>query len=227
MVIVSRRRRQRAVDAPPEMIDSSMQRGLMQALSRGPDVQWERFTVVGQKLDASRVRILLLRRGPAHVARLVVAVVIDTVDRVLRRGARPDVGQEAFERVAPGFADVDASTAVVWEARAGRRVAAIFHTGPSAMFRRARQSVRGVVVGPQTIEAVTTAGACVSAFQVGQFSHECRAAIAAAQRAPMLPVAGRDSDQDEMAKSLPDEMRGPRAWWHERIVPRDVTVEAV
>lgn len=73
-----------------------------------------RQAVTGQHRDLSTVPILLRPGRPLEIARRVVTVIIDPVERVFRRGARPDLGKKFLEgRKTKG----DATATVVLEAR--------------------------------------------------------------------------------------------------------------
>jgi hypothetical protein len=73
---------------------------------------------------------------PAHIARLVVTVVVDAVDRVLRRWTPANVRQECLVRTEPFIADSNAASAV-------RRILSVFriqaprlHGLPAQVLRR-------------------------------------------------------------------------------------------
>ena len=86
------------------------------------------------------VGALLLARRPAAVARLVVAVPIDPVDRVVEAGAWAHVGEEVFE-LQPPLADDYAATAVALEGRVSWVRAATAHRGPGSVGRRVRPAM--------------------------------------------------------------------------------------
>jgi len=58
---------------------------------------------------------LFFSRGPSAVARLVVAVIVDALDRMLRRGAWPHVSEELRKILSPtvGHGDPSATVAMV------------------------------------------------------------------------------------------------------------------
>src|SRR5688500_17876080 len=93
------------------------------------------FTFTNALLPA-RVAVLFQPRRPAHVARLVVAVVIDAIERVLRRRSRSDMGEEGGEARAPFVANANSATAVVLPEGTLLVFAAIDRLVPGAVLRR-------------------------------------------------------------------------------------------
>src|SRR5688572_6652347 len=89
------------------------------------------------------VPLLGLLVGPAAVARLVVAVHVEPVERVFRRRPRTHVLQERFERIPP-LADADAPAAVVLVTRVVRVLAALPHVMPGVVFGRVCSAVPDV-----------------------------------------------------------------------------------
>src|SRR4051812_15268100 len=81
------------------------------------------------------VQCLLAIGRPAAVARLVVAVVVDAVERPVRRPL-PHVAEEVLEGI-PALADRDASPAVALVAGGVRGVAAVAHRAPRGVRPRA------------------------------------------------------------------------------------------
>jgi len=68
------------------------------------------------ELPRTLIAVLLRARRPSAIPRLVIAVVLDSVDAVFRTGLLADIREEVDEAVLarPSLADADASTAVVW-----------------------------------------------------------------------------------------------------------------
>lgn len=77
---------------------------------------------------------LLCASGPANVARFVVAVVIDTLQRHVSRRAEPHICDERLEAIGPPSADGDSSSAVVDVGLVLRVRASLFHHPPHLMF---------------------------------------------------------------------------------------------
>lgn len=83
----------------------------------------------------SAVSGLLAGRCPPTIARLVMAVHVDAIDRMLLRWARAHVGKKGVERE-PAITDSNASTAVVGVALGGQGRAALHHSAPRHVSRR-------------------------------------------------------------------------------------------
>ncbi len=61
----------------------------------------------------ARVARLLAPCRPSAVCRFVIAVVVDAVNRMIRRRSMSHVGQECLERLAPSVAHANAASAVI------------------------------------------------------------------------------------------------------------------
>ncbi len=88
------------------------------------------FAVEHQEaITASIPRLLFLRR-PSDIARLIVPVVVDTVNLMRGRRTRAEVRIECAEGSPPQFANRDASPAIVVEGLMVRIGTSIKHTAP-------------------------------------------------------------------------------------------------
>jgi ABC-type xylose transport system permease subunit len=67
----------------------------------------------GASLQWTAILRLLTSRGPAHIARLIVTVVVDAIQCQSRR-ARADVAKERLEIMQPLVAHLNTAAAVVW-----------------------------------------------------------------------------------------------------------------
>src|SRR5215210_4880950 len=85
---------QRTLDRPVLNVDTAVDAVRVDAGSLGPLYDQERFAVPGDRLVVAGIARLLAPCGPANVPGRVIAVVVDAVKRVLRRGAPSYVGQE-------------------------------------------------------------------------------------------------------------------------------------
>lgn len=100
----------------------------------------------------STIVVLLFRRGPTAVRRLVVAVDIDPVDRMACGRLPPHVSQEGFETalrafaLEPPIADRDAATAVPGERFVPWVEASLLHLVVAAVLS-CHPAARGVAVG--------------------------------------------------------------------------------
>lgn len=84
----------------------------------------------------SLVVVLFNTRCPSAVLRLVVPIVVDTVDRVLVVRSSPHVFEEVFVGSLPAFTDTDPTRAVVLEELVFRVRATRQHVRPGAVLRR-------------------------------------------------------------------------------------------
>jgi hypothetical protein len=92
--------------------------------------------------------------GPAHVARLVVSVHVDAVNRVVPRRLLAYVCQKGREVISPFIADVDTTTAVVQPSLVSWIRAALLGVTPRNPFHCAGLVVRPLAISGQfTIQA--------------------------------------------------------------------------
>ncbi len=94
-----------------------------------------RFSVPTDELGRAFIVRLIDARGPAAILRRVRAVVVVSLNGVLRRGARPHVVQERREIVAPPVAHADATTSVVLVEGPLRVVTPLLNQSPHIVFR--------------------------------------------------------------------------------------------
>jgi|GEM_PF-6768896 len=96
---------------------------------------------------ASIVRLLFARR-PTAISRLVVAVVVDTLDRMLRRGARPHVSEEFRKILSPTVGHGDPSATVAMVIRVMLFVATTLGVEPRLILGGAGAPVSARIEGP-------------------------------------------------------------------------------
>lgn len=96
------------------------------------------------------------RRGPDAVTRLVVAVGVQPLYGVAFR-ARPHVGAERLEAVAPSVAHRDASSAVILKRSCTRVEAARFRGAPRTILACVELSVREVAIAGRFVSQTTAA----------------------------------------------------------------------
>ncbi len=133
---------------------------------------------------SSSVVPLLKRCCPSNVRRLVMAVVVDAINRMRQRWTRPDVSQEYLERVVPCVDHGDASSAVVLELLRPRIAAPLLDIGPRGVFRRA-QRVDGMSVAASCghhVGAIAATRVIVPRHQMARAENAFCSAFAAAQK---------------------------------------------
>jgi hypothetical protein len=111
----------------------------------GPLNKRLRDAVVGVKVRLPAVADLGAVLDPTAIARLIVAVIVDPVNRVLGTGAFSHVGAERLERVTPAVTHLDATTAIIREVVGLRIGAAINHLAPNPVFGCCGQSVPALI----------------------------------------------------------------------------------
>jgi hypothetical protein len=171
-----------AIQAVPERtpVDAEFSRPLSKC---------HRPSVQGQQSVTCAVVELCLAGGPPTVSGLVVSVIVDAVDAVLRGGTRPHVGQEVLEVVTPALADTNTAPAVLRVSRVTRIQASASHIPPRRDLRRLR--------APVCSSLPTDAFAVVATARGGE---------AAAQRPRHDQLDGA-----AVAAAHPDGLTGPRA----------------
>lgn len=173
----------------------------------GQVLQGASHAVERQDLGSSLVDSLCLPCRPTAIARLVVAIVVDSVERVLWRWSEPHVGMEIHERINPLLTDGDASSFVKHMDRTTPD-----HIGPNAIFRRMSHTVRGFCLQHLSFDAA----ARVRAVKVVDLNQFLNATIASAQafRMPWIAVVV------EILKDCQATMfRSDWQFWHRPILP--------
>ena len=91
----------------------------------------QRLAVECQITVIALIARLFRNRCPAAIARLIVTVIVDTVNRMLRARARPHVGKEGLVGISPPLADGNAAAAVPMPVMAFGVGATVDHVAPS------------------------------------------------------------------------------------------------
>jgi hypothetical protein len=151
---------------------------------------------------------LFRSRSPADVPRLVVAVIVNAIYRVGRRGFRPGVVEECFERACPFIADGDSATAIVWPALVVGIRAAVSHAEPRVVFRRASAAVGRLRARVITCDLLSqaTARAGSAASQPVASGQDFVAAHAVAQPAGVFADIATTREHGQTSESLSDEV---------------------
>lgn len=134
-------------------------------------------------LLAALVVGLLLVGGPAHVAGLIVPVVVDAVDRHAWMRPPAHVIEKCLVTVSPALTYGDSSAAVISKLVLSRILASLNHAAPTNIFSTWR-IVSDVAMFPEANHAVflkTTATVASSGSQAGCVYHFFIAAITSAQ----------------------------------------------
>lgn len=147
------------------------------------------YSVDGELDRIPSIVILLLVSGPSYISGLVHLVIVHPIQRMLRRGARPNVRQEDF-KVIPFTTDGDTSSAIVLILPALRVVASLFHGLPSLVLRRLGLAVRGML-----LFVIASTRCCAPAYQCGSGDRfDCAADTFTHKHSLLLMVGGALND---------------------------------
>ena len=141
---------------------------------------------VGVQDDAPLIDALRFRSRPSAIARLVAAVVVDSVNRVLRGWQWTHCGVERFKGLQPFLAHRNPTCAIADEVFPRRASATVDHVGPASILRRVRHAVCGLRLQQFSLNASTGMGAS----EVASGDEDFGAAIAAAAIRGMTWVRG-------------------------------------
>lgn len=126
----------------------------------------------------SAVAGLFPGRAPSAILWRVITVCVDAVQRVIRRGARPHVGEKRFKGSRPSVTDGNSSCPVILVAVHARVKASSFHCSPYAVFGAVSQIMSAPHIA-HAFTSKTTAGFRAFAH-VMDWNRDFCAAIAAA-----------------------------------------------
>lgn len=193
----------------------------------------EQFRPLGQRPDLATeldepirstvVALLLLRRPPA-VPGFVVAVVVDAVDRIVRTGFRPHVGQEG-RKPKPPLTDLDPPAAVTVEVPVLRVLTPLPHVGPSAVLRRLAARPRVMAVSELGTRQRARLPSAFSESASGDDDDDAAGTPALPRGDPeSRAVAGRPRvpDDRQLPVGLARLVSGPRVWTGRIIGNHDV-----
>ena len=126
----------RFINGPPAKIEASAQCRARDAQSLRPLRKRQCDAVMGDEVIAAAVVVLPDHGRPAHVARLVIAVIVDAIKRVLPRWTSANVSKKCLKGRQPRITHADTTTPVVGIFRSLRIGAARFHVAPRSVFGR-------------------------------------------------------------------------------------------
>ena len=175
----------------------------------GPVLSDHSSAVERQISILSCVSILLRSGSPSTVLRMVMAFIVNTIDTVLSRWARPHVGVECRKVIAPSVADANATIAIESERLAVHVVASAFHFSPCLMFSGfAKAMFRSM---NWHFPAPTSTASSVMASKTSSANHNQSSAVALA-----FPISTLITAQDsQTAKSMSIESQHQFSYYHE------------
>lgn len=167
--------------------------------------QGDAFAFVVCKHVLTSVRVLLSHSRPSAITRLVIAIIVNAIDRGARR-SRPHVGIELREVVSPLWSHGYSTPSVNWVLRILRVVAPVFCVLPASKFRTAfvilRVSVRCGCESPTLCaETAATEGGLSKFLRHG---HGHSSAVTLAIPSDMVVVRMRSRDDQQAPESLTD-----------------------
>lgn len=166
------------------------------------------------KLDPNGVALIRALNGicrPSHISRLIVAVRVNAVNRVLGGRARPNISQELREGGDPCWMHLHASRAVVSKGSVIRIRASSFHSQPNAIFRWSlgvmgghAVSVVGIVLWLRSFAGHVTGAATGrrASRQVPQTDSFLKAAFAPALSAFVVTDTHNRADDGPLAERI-------------------------
>lgn len=155
------------------------------------------------------IRILFAQRGPSTVARLVAALIVNAVERVLWPRTAAHVFEERLVRVAPALAHDDSTTTVASKHRMPRVMTTALRLRPSAILGGfvavAAFTVSQLANGPihlTEVDAVATARLCFTGGELECANRLFVSAVATAPPRGTLSDVGSDANNSQTAEPL-------------------------
>lgn len=178
-----------------------------------PFGQAQGFSVVRNELGVPSVLVLCGAVSPSAVARLIVAVIVDAVNRVIAFGARPHIFKEAAKRLKPSVTHGNATPTVVLIVRLVRVIATIFHACPTFILRhcspvRSIERSSFLISQNGNLAVVTPARCCVFRSQLGRSNSNAVTTVTLAKPSlssvftALTRDARTESENSKTAKSL-------------------------
>lgn len=178
----------------------------------------QRASLPRQQLRATTVVLLLAHGGPADIARLIVAVVVNAIDGMQGGRTRSDVFQKARERLQPIGANANASAAVIGIAWIVGIATTIFHADPRQVLRSAAQAV--CQVGCQQSLQLAPARTWLTTLERGVLRLEFPPAVTATARIAATVSGGHWTENSQCANATADRQVDLRASHAPDLTPR-------
>lgn len=153
-----------AIGVCPSTVQSRLDGAMWDAYYCRPFADSGCASVVGYQSDHAPISTLLKRRSPSAIARLIVAIVVDTVKRCAG-GPWSHVGIERAEVVSPSVAHRDASATVVMVVSVGLGKTTAFSPRPRIVLDRVRAAMRREL-GALFLKPEASATRCITCRQV-------------------------------------------------------------
>lgn len=160
---------------------------------------------MGEPDIVSAIVLLGLAINPTAIARFVVALIVDAVNRVLGAGAWPHVGHEQGERTAPAIAHGNPTSAVILELVRVGVITPRQHRSPHAMLQRLAAAVGcHALSGKLTLK--TTTRRCVPGGKMRRWHRHLVPASASAKVPSSSMIFGEFFDHRKPSEGLPKQV---------------------
>lgn len=222
MTICPHRRDERFSHLPSSIETAAKNGGLYSEFLR-PVFKAHGSTIMRQEASAAPIPSLLFVRCPSHVARFVVAIVVDSLKRVLTAWARPHVGVKVCKRLSPAVAYHYATTAVIFICLACGYVAPCLHGQPDIMLASSAAAMRLPGSAVNIAHCASTAFA-VSPAQVAGVHGTLSSACAATQPHDLSISLAVVRDDRVQTERLTCQVFETRAGWKYNLLSHDVTL---
>lgn len=147
------------------------------------------------RVISSRVVRLFVWRRPARIAGFIVAIIVSTLNRVLRTRPRSYVAQECRKVLPPCVTHADASAAVISVLLVSLAIAPSFDAAPDRVLGRVRGAVRGPTFDRQ-LPVETPARTRASCDERTEKDQAFTTAIAFAKRICLLATVARQLSEE-------------------------------
>lgn len=153
--------------------------------------------------QSATIGCLLFGCGPTAIIRFVIAIIVDSIERVLRARSLTHVRVKRAEVVLPAFAYRDAAPTIIGVSRVSDLRTAASHIAPSVPFGRLAEAVRQMV-----LLAHFRAASALLPSSASQFGLKgCVAVAAIAHDVPRpLRSAMSQRENEQVPKSLADQI---------------------
>ena len=154
-----------------------------------------------RRLGGALVAGLLTASGPPDVSWLVVAVVVDPVDGVLRSRSSANIFKKGFVAGAPTITDRDSAGTVPPVAVVSMVFATLDHVTPSIIFLRETEHSAFAVLQPNTLSSASTTYRMATAKLLNDYDG-LRSTVALTEPSVTLAICRETADSCQAAESL-------------------------
>lgn len=183
----------------PALAQSVVDASQWQAGHCGPFMDLACNAADRERAHAASIPVLFVLGSPRAITRTIWAVIVFSINGVLRRRTRTHICVEGREGITPSVANRDASAAIVREVVIGRSQATALHVKPRAIFGAALKAVRQIRLALASIASATISPASP---QASGYDSRVIAAIARAFVFDLPSACSASAQHCESAESL-------------------------